>query len=158
MNKAFDKRGYFRYCKEDLKLESVSIVTNGSLLKPGFLRENGKYIDILAVSCDSFDEEVNVKIGRGKGAHIQNLVPLSKICLEEGIKFKLNTVVNKFNFLEDMNVHISRINPFRWKVFQVLILEGENNSDKTLRVRKILPKPPQTPTPKLDQPLTPLLK
>ena len=38
-----------------------------------------------------------------------------------------------------MNEHISRINPFRWKVFQVLVLEGENNSDKTLRVRKIFP-------------------
>jgi MoaA/NifB/PqqE/SkfB family radical SAM enzyme len=103
------------------------------------LRDNGKYIDILAVSCDSFDEEVNVKIDREKGTHIQNLVPLSKICLKESIKFKLNTVMNKYNFLEDMNEHISRINPFRWKVFQVLVLEGENDSDKTLRVRKILP-------------------
>lgn len=114
------------------------------------MREYGKYIDILAVSCDSFNEDVNVKIGRGKGAHVQNLVPLSKLCLEQGIKFKINTVVNKYNFFEDMNEEIARINPFRWKVFQVLVLEGENSSDKTLRVctvRFCLQKPWRNPAP-----------
>lgn len=117
-----------------MKLESVSIVTNGSLVKPAFMREFGKYIDILAVSCDSFHEDTNVKIGRGKGEHIKNLIPLKQLCVEYGIKFKLNTVVNRFNFFEDMNEEISKIEPFRWKVFQVLVVEDENSSDQTLRV------------------------
>lgn len=125
---------YSRYCKEDLKLESVSIVTNASLVRPEFMRDFGRYIDILAVSCDSFDEATNVKIGRGKGDHIKNLLPLKQLCVQHGIKFKLNTVINKYNFFEDMNEAISRLDPFRWKVFQVLVVEDENNSDKTLRV------------------------
>lgn len=30
--------------------------------------------------------------------------------------FKLNTVVNKYNWEEDMNDRIDEIRPFRWKV------------------------------------------
>lgn len=121
------------YCKEELHLESVSIVTNGSLVKEKFLRDYGKYIDILAVSCDSFDEATNIHIGRGKGEHIAKLKVLSQLCREYGIKFKVNTVVNRFNFDEDMNAGIAAIDPFRWKCFQVLIVKGENNSQSTLR-------------------------
>ena len=44
------------YCKEQLHLETVSIITNGSLVKKEFLKQYGSYIDILAVSCDSFNE------------------------------------------------------------------------------------------------------
>lgn len=54
-----------QFCKEDLNLESVSIVTNGSKVKENFFRKYGAYVDIIAVSVDSFDEETNVKIGRG---------------------------------------------------------------------------------------------
>jgi sulfatase maturation enzyme AslB (radical SAM superfamily) len=43
------------FCKEELHLESVSIVTNGSLVKANFLAQHAKNLDILAVSCDSFN-------------------------------------------------------------------------------------------------------
>jgi radical S-adenosyl methionine domain-containing protein 2 len=56
-----------KYCKDDLHIESVSIVTNGSLVKPNFFDSYGQYIDIIAISCDSFNEATNVKIGRGTG-------------------------------------------------------------------------------------------
>lgn len=42
------------------------------------------------------------------------------------MRFKINTVVNALNWQEDMNEHIAALDPFRWKVFQVLLLEGEN--------------------------------
>ncbi|KAF8244927.1 radical SAM enzyme [Wilcoxina mikolae CBS 423.85] len=122
-----------QFCKEELKLDSVSIVTNGSHVTEKFLREHGKYIDILAVSCDSFNEETNVIIGRGKGTHIQKTREVSQLCREYGIMFKVNTVVNRFNFKEDMNESIQQLNPFRWKCFQVLVVEGENSSASTLR-------------------------
>lgn len=48
------------FCKQDLGLESVSVVTNGSLIRENFLRKHGKNLDILAVSCDSFDEATNM--------------------------------------------------------------------------------------------------
>lgn len=54
-----------KFCKEELNLESVSIVTNGSKVQKSFFKRYGQYVDIIAVSVDSFDEETNVKIGRG---------------------------------------------------------------------------------------------
>ena len=45
-------------------MKSVTVVTNGSKVTAQWMREYGYYLDILAVSCDSFQEEVNVKIGR----------------------------------------------------------------------------------------------
>ncbi|KAL7920400.1 hypothetical protein ACQKWADRAFT_322285 [Trichoderma austrokoningii] len=121
------------YCKEVLHLESVSIVTNGSLVKESFLRNHGHNIDILAVSCDSFNEATNIKIGRGSGDQVKKLYEIAAWCQKYNIKFKLNTVVNKYNHAENMNGHISLLQPFRWKCFQVLIVAGENDSDQTLR-------------------------
>ncbi|CAE7312186.1 Rsad2 [Symbiodinium microadriaticum] len=122
-----------RFCKEDLALESVSIVSNGSKITGDWIRKHGSYVDILAISCDSFQEEINLKIGRGKGSHLQQLQQIRQWCEEADIKFKVNTVVNKMNINEDMRDMIRRLNPVRWKVFQCLLLEGENAGEEALR-------------------------
>ncbi len=122
-----------KYCKETLQLESVSIVTNGSKVTPAWLTKYAKYIDIMAVSCDSFIEATNVKIGRGTGHHLEKFRNLSQLCKDHGIKFKINTVVCKYNWDEDMNAAIASLAPTRWKCFQVLIVPEENGSDQTLR-------------------------
>ncbi|EFX01708.1 radical s-adenosyl methionine domain containing protein 2 [Grosmannia clavigera kw1407] len=122
------------FCKETLSLESVSIVTNGSKVQRNFLQKYGFFIDILAVSCDSFNEVTNIEIGRGSGDQVQKLYEIAAWCQEFHIKFKLNTVVNQLNHTEDMNQHIEKLQPFRWKCFQVLIVPGENDSaTETLR-------------------------
>jgi radical S-adenosyl methionine domain-containing protein 2 len=115
------------HCKQTLRLESVSIVTNGSLVSEKFLRLNARNIDILAVSCDSFDEETNIAIGRGSGNQVTKLYDIAEWCARFNIKFKLNTVVCRLNHLEDMNAQLARLQPFRWKCFQVLIVAGEND-------------------------------
>ena len=126
-----------QYCKEVLKLDSISIVSNGSLIDEKFLRQYGKYIDILAVSCDSFHEQTNIEIGRGDGNNVKKLFEIADWCKTYGIKFKLNTVVCKLNYDEDMVAIVKELDPFRWKCFQVLMVAGENDSEKTLRdVRK----------------------
>lgn len=48
-----------KYCKEQLHLPSVTIVTNGSLIRENWFKTYGKYLDIMAVSCDSFFEDTN---------------------------------------------------------------------------------------------------
>ncbi|CAG8443387.1 11452_t:CDS:1 [Ambispora leptoticha] len=121
------------FAKQDLCLESVSIVSNGSAIKKRFLERHKDNLDILAISCDSFNEETNIKIGRGKGRHVEQLRQVAGWCCEFNIKFKLNTVVNRYNWQEDMNSEISLLRPFRWKCFQVLILENENSGENTLR-------------------------
>lgn len=125
------------FCKDELHLESVSIVTNRSLVDEVFLTKYGPYIDILAVSCDSFNEQTNLDIGRGSGDNVRKLFPIRDWCKLFGIKFKLNTVVCRLNHKEDLNAVVHKLQPFRWKCFQVLLVRGENDSDKTIRdVRK----------------------
>jgi radical S-adenosyl methionine domain-containing protein 2 len=116
-----------RFAKEELHLESVSIITNGSLVKRKWLEQHGKFVDILGLSIDSFNEETNIKIGRGNGKHLKKSTMIARMTKELGIILKINTVVNRLNHLEDMNEHIASLAPTRWKCFQVLLLEGENS-------------------------------
>uniref|UniRef100_A0A8C2Y3P9 S-adenosylmethionine-dependent nucleotide dehydratase RSAD2 n=1 Tax=Capra hircus TaxID=9925 RepID=A0A8C2Y3P9_CAPHI len=125
-----------KFCKQELQLPSVSIVSNGSLIRESCdPYPSGEYLDILAISCDSFDEQVNVLIGRGQGKknHVENLQKLRTWCKEYRVAFKINSVINRFNVDEDMKEQINALNPVRWKVFQCLIIEGENSGEDALR-------------------------
>ena len=123
-----------KQCKENIKIEKLSIVTNGSLVKKDFFKKYGKYVDVFGVSVDSFDKETNIKIGRGKkGENVKKLFEIREWCKEYKIKFKLNTVVCKFNKDENMVENIKKLNPDRWKVFQVLMVKGENEDSSKLR-------------------------
>jgi radical S-adenosyl methionine domain-containing protein 2 len=130
-----------KHCKQVLQLESVSVVTNGSKVTEAWLDRYGPFVDILAVSCDSFSAATNTAIGRaepgradgdddtsGGAAHLQRVARLAQLCHTRGIRFKLNTVVNRYNVDEDMNGAIAAIAPFRWKCFQVLVVAGENDA------------------------------
>ena len=78
----------------------------------------GDDLDILAVSCDSFDEETNQLIGRaqGKKSHVDNLHKIRNWCQQYKVAFKINSVINTFNIDEDMTENILQLNPVRWKV------------------------------------------
>ncbi|KAM4040507.1 S-adenosylmethionine-dependent nucleotide dehydratase RSAD2 [Anomaloglossus baeobatrachus] len=123
------------YCKKDLKLPSVSIVSNGSQITEKWFRSYGEHLDILAVSCDSFNEEVNKLIGRGQGNknHVDKLMKIRQWCCDYNVAFKINSVINSYNVEEDMRDEITRISPIRWKVFQCLIIDGENSGEEALR-------------------------
>lgn len=86
----------------------------------------------MAVSYDSFSDEITIKIGHGKGTHLVPVKQPTRFCRQFGIKFKINTVVNRHNFEENTNQQIQDIAPFRWKVFQVLMVEEENHSEAML--------------------------
>ena len=121
-----------KQCKENIKIEKISVITNGSLVKKDFFEKFGKYIDVFGVSCDSFNKETNIKIGRGKkGENVQKLFEIRELCKQYGIKFKLNTVVCNYNKDENMVKNIKKLNPDRWKVFQVLMVKGENEDKVT---------------------------
>jgi radical S-adenosyl methionine domain-containing protein 2 len=127
-----------RYCKEELGVESISIVSNGSKIRDKWLRENCQWLDILAVSCDSFNPDTNRRIGRGDdGGNVVRLFRIAEWCRKYGVKFKLNTVVNTHNWDEDMAASIEKLAPFRWKVFQCLIVAGENDDETRKRDARI---------------------
>ncbi|XP_061182379.1 S-adenosylmethionine-dependent nucleotide dehydratase RSAD2-like [Saccostrea echinata] len=136
------KRGSFlgelvRFCKEDLELPSVTIVSNGSLITEKWFEKYGEYLDILAVSCDSFVPETNRHIGRcqnsSKKDHLESLYRVRDWCIKYKVAFKINTVVNTHNKDEDMSEHIAELSPCRWKVFQCLLIGGENVGENAIR-------------------------
>lgn len=116
------------YCKFKLELECVSVVSNGSLITKEWIRDHTSAVDIIAISCDSFKKDTNRIIGRGDGNIVDIVARVSNWCAKYNILFKINTVVNSFNWKENMNDGIKHANPFRWKCFQLLILKGENSA------------------------------
>lgn len=111
---------------------TTMIVTNGSKLTNTFLKENTAYLDWIALSIDSLEDENNIKIGRA----ITGKTPLSKAFyydLVDNIKkygygLKVNTVVNKANYKDNLNEFIAYAKPKRWKVLQVLPIVGQNDN------------------------------
>ncbi|KAF8591699.1 radical SAM enzyme [Ramaria rubella] len=129
----------FRFCKEELHLESCSIVNNGSKVTEKWLDTYGQYLDVMAISCDSFDAEVNIKLGRseknGTAKHVGRVFQVADWCKQRGIKLKINSVITKLNWEEDMNASIEELDPVRWKVFQVLLLDSENTGTESGSLR-----------------------
>mmetsp|Transcript_3302 Transcript_3302/g.6857 ORF Transcript_3302/g.6857 Transcript_3302/m.6857 type:complete len:388 (-) Transcript_3302:423-1586(-) len=124
---------------------AVSIISNASLIRPYWMKFYGEYVDVLGVSIDSFSPEINAQIGRGggdsgeydhsdangrsnaKNKHLDRALKVRQMCEEQDIIFKMNTVVCKLNWQEDMTEYVRKLQPKRWKCFQVLILEDENS-------------------------------
>jgi radical S-adenosyl methionine domain-containing protein 2 len=55
-------------------------------------------LDIMAISCDSFDDETNVQLGRsekGRGSHVNRVLQVSNWCRDRGIKVKINSVITR---------------------------------------------------------------
>ena len=53
-----------KFSKGEMGMESVTIVSNGSLIREKWFQEYGRYVDILAISCDSSEPETLKEIGR----------------------------------------------------------------------------------------------
>jgi radical S-adenosyl methionine domain-containing protein 2 len=120
----------------------VSIVSNGSLVTREWFVEYARWLDIMAVSCDSFVDETNKTQGRAlpaahadKRTQLEIVTAVCGLCREFGVKFKLNSVVTKLSVDEDMSRGIASLCPslVRWKVFQCLIIDGENAGAEALR-------------------------
>jgi pyruvate-formate lyase-activating enzyme len=88
----------FKFCKEELHLESCSVVSNASKVTEKWLDSYGRYLDIMAISCDSFDVDTCLQLGRaekGQGSHIGRVFKVADWCRDRGIQVKINTVVTR---------------------------------------------------------------
>lgn len=119
----------------------VSIITNGKFLTYTFLDKYGEYIDIIGISCDSNCNLTMKKIGRGendgfdvvrKAFKAINTINSDK---NLNIRKKMNTVVTRYNFKEDLSDILDEFSVERWKIFQVLKITGMN--DKTFRELRV---------------------
>jgi radical S-adenosyl methionine domain-containing protein 2 len=121
---------------KEMGYDSTSIISNGSKIKTDWLVKYGKWLDILGISCDTISPEINFKHGRKiSGSAVvkderEKIKNISKTCKEMNILFKINTVVTKLNKNEIISEFINEVYPMRWKIFQVLDIEGENYNNE----------------------------
>lgn len=111
---------------------TTMIVTNGTRLSSEYLGELSNVLDWIALSVDSLHSECNIFSGRAiTGKRIIDKLSYLDLCKRiksYNFQLKINTVVHSQNFSEDMNDFISVVNPVRWKVLQVLPVEGQNSN------------------------------
>jgi radical S-adenosyl methionine domain-containing protein 2 len=110
---------------------TTMIVTNGSKLTDEFLQINRTKLDWIAISIDSLKSETNLFSGRAIAGTNPLQLEFYKSIVNKikgyGYGLKINTVVNKSNFREDLCEFISFAKPHRWKIFQVLPIVGQND-------------------------------
>ena len=116
---------------------TTCIVSNATGLTEKFLDEWGHVIDWIGLSIDASNDNMHTKIGRGLRSDLSrgmsNHLDLArdtwKMCQTRGIRMKLNTVVCSHNLDDDMTQLVLELMPERWKIFQVLEVEGQNDDE-----------------------------
>jgi len=110
------------------------VVTNGFRLD-ALLDAHADALDWVGLSVDAADESTQAALGRGHGDHIAQATRLAGRCRSLGIRLKLNTVVTQLTWTQDLSTLVREIAPERWKVFQALPVEGQNDGEiEALRV------------------------
>ena len=106
------------------------LVTNGSRLNTEILEKYRPFLDWVVLSIDSIIPETNLQGGRFQNkrklpdaSYYLNLIENIHAF---GYKFKINTVVHRYNKDEVMAGFIEQANPLRWKIFKVLSIENQN--------------------------------
>ena len=114
---------------------TTSIVSNGTKMSRDWLGKMRPHLDWLGLSIDASNDQLHVAIGRGKkedlknsqSNHLLECLEIIENAKELGYGIKLNTVVTRENLDDDMIDIVLKIRPTRWKIFQVLMIEGEND-------------------------------
>lgn len=104
----------------------TTLSTNGSLLTSSKIKLLSPYLDWIELPVDSKHEEIEKKLGRGCGNHVQNIIKALDILKCTDIRVKITTVVTKLNCKEDMKPFINILNPDKWEIFHISSSEGQN--------------------------------
>lgn len=109
------------------------IVSNGALLDNSWLQQHSELVDWFTLSVDSLSLHNNLRMGRAIGGikpiTRRRYFELAKLIESYGIKLKINTTVTQFNWQECLADFIGTVKPVRWKIFQALKINGQNESD-----------------------------
>ncbi|WP_305830925.1 viperin family antiviral radical SAM protein [Photobacterium leiognathi] len=104
----------------------TSLITNGHLLSSSMLSKISPHLDMLGISFDTADHLLAESIGRVDRKNdwlspekLEYIVNRYRSINPNGI-VKINTVVNAFNWREDLTEIIGKITPNKWKLLRVL--------------------------------------
>ena len=115
----------------------TSIVSNGTNIDRPFLERMNGSLDWIGLSIDASTDELHTQLGRGlrgeiannTSHHIDRMLAVAPLLHEYGIGVKMNTVVTDLNKSDNLSDLVRLIRPHRWKIFQALAIEGENDDD-----------------------------
>jgi radical S-adenosyl methionine domain-containing protein 2 len=112
---------------------TTMIVSNGSKLTENFMQDVHGFLDWVVLSIDSTIPSINSKIGRSQSNRVipdeEYYLQRIEIAKRYGMRLKINTVVNKINYRDyKMSAFINKVQPERWKIFQALRVEGQNDA------------------------------
>lgn len=112
----------------------ASLITNGSFLTEKLCESLAPGLDMLGVSIDSGESDTNNLIGRvDSQGHFLNLDSLSSSFevlrrRNPALKVKLNTVVNRLNWQDDLSSVVDLIQPEKWKILRALPIIDQSTS------------------------------
>jgi radical S-adenosyl methionine domain-containing protein 2 len=112
----------------------TSIVTNGYNLVTQGVPQIFSSLDIIGLSIDSLNHRTNLRMGRsvqGKTILPQEWMRLLAQLDQRGVPIKINTTVTKYNLYENFAEFIHEADPLRWKVFQGMCVEGQNDLNRS---------------------------
>lgn len=109
----------------------TSVVTNGKFITAAWVNQVSGLLDQVGISVDSASAETRLLMGR---AHLgkdpltnKDYLARAKLLRAAGISLKINTVVTAQNYTENMGEFIQALRPARWKVFQAMQVDGQND-------------------------------
>ena len=109
---------------------TTMLVTNGTRLNERFLDAVAGILDWVTLSIDSVDPAVHVALGRavnGRALPAERYVEMAAAARLRGLGIKVNTVVSALNAEEDFTAFMRAVGPSRWKLLQVLPVDGQND-------------------------------
>ena len=109
---------------------TTALVTNGSLLDSHTIERLRGILDWVTISIDSVRPRSLELLGRrtaGKAFGEHGYSALCRAVRASGLRLKINTVVTEVNWREDMSEFIIGARPERWKILQVLPVQGQNS-------------------------------
>ncbi|WP_415912188.1 viperin family antiviral radical SAM protein [Neptuniibacter sp. QD37_11] len=110
----------------------ISLITNGSFLNSETLEWLAPKLCILGISVDTTQSNSNKLIGRvdSKGNTLSEgfLANIVRVARQHNpnIQIKVNTVVNRSNFNEDLKELVNLLKPERWKILRALPATNHN--------------------------------
>ena len=111
---------------------TTSVVTNGSRISAEWLNDVAESLDWSGLSIDSVSQYTLSRIGRATRSgpmSAYDYLHVIDILKQHHIRVKINTVVSQDNLRESLADFIIQARPERWKLLQVLPVQGQNDAD-----------------------------
>lgn len=109
----------------------VSIITNGYYLNKKKIDSWKNKLTMIGVSVDSIDETTNIKIGRctksKKTIDYTNFIDTLNYIKKQDMILKVNTVISKINYHQDITELYNKVDFDRIKLLQLRVNKGSND-------------------------------